>query len=201
MEQNNMEIKIKNNNEYIPATWDVVDGVMIVSPKEEKVDITQFKDGDVVVYHYGEDASTIAILQGEVDTIGEYLFIEDYCGIDSTDGLWIESDYTDAATDVRFATEEEKQKLFNALAKEGKTWDAEKKAVVDLKWKPNVGDKYNHPMCSITDDGIRYGSATDTHTDSLFDKRLIKQNLAFKTKEECEAFCERLNQAINNIKP
>nr|WP_302965161.1 hypothetical protein [uncultured Prevotella sp.] len=35
----------------------------------------------------------------------------------------------------RYATEEEKQQLFEALAKEGKAWDAEKKAIVDLKTK------------------------------------------------------------------
>ena len=35
----------------------------------------------------------------------------------------------------RYATEEEKQRLFEALAKEGKAWDAEKKAIVDLKPK------------------------------------------------------------------
>ena len=99
-----MEIKIKNNNEYIPATWEVVDGVMIVSPVKDK-DISQFKDGDVVVYHYGEDATTIAILKGEVDTISKYLFIEDYVSLDSVEGLLIDSNYTDAATDVRYATE------------------------------------------------------------------------------------------------
>lgn len=35
----------------------------------------------------------------------------------------------------RYATEEEKQQLFEALAKENKAWDAEKKAIVDLKPK------------------------------------------------------------------
>lgn len=35
----------------------------------------------------------------------------------------------------RYATEEEKQQIFEALAKEGKAWDAEKKAIVDLKTK------------------------------------------------------------------
>lgn len=35
----------------------------------------------------------------------------------------------------RYATEEEKQQLFEALAKEGKAWDAEKKAIVDMKPK------------------------------------------------------------------
>ena len=36
---------------------------------------------------------------------------------------------------VHFATEEEKQQLFDALAKKGKAWDAEKKMLVDLKKK------------------------------------------------------------------
>lgn len=35
----------------------------------------------------------------------------------------------------RYATKEEKQQLFEALAKKGKAWDAEKKAIVDLKPK------------------------------------------------------------------
>lgn len=34
---------------------------------------------------------------------------------------------------LRLATEEEKQQLFSALAKEGKAWDAEKKQFVDIK--------------------------------------------------------------------
>ena len=35
----------------------------------------------------------------------------------------------------RFATDSEKQQLFDALEKEGKAWDAEKKQIVDLKPK------------------------------------------------------------------
>lgn len=36
---------------------------------------------------------------------------------------------------LRYATEKEKYQLFDALAKEGKVWDAERKAIVDLKPK------------------------------------------------------------------
>lgn len=41
------------------------------------------------------------------------------------------------------AREDEKKELFDALAKEGKTWDAEKKQIVDLKlkWIPKPFDK------------------------------------------------------------
>lgn len=34
---------------------------------------------------------------------------------------------------IRYATEEEKKQLFSALEKKGKTWDAEKKQIVDIK--------------------------------------------------------------------
>ena len=36
---------------------------------------------------------------------------------------------------IRYATDSEKQQLFEALAKKGKAWDAEKKQIVDLKPK------------------------------------------------------------------
>lgn len=193
-----MKIVINNNGKHIPATLEVVDGVMIVSPVKGN-DIAQFKDGDVVVYRYGEDATTIAILQGEVDTISKYLFIEDYVSLDSVEGLLLNSNYTDAATDVRYATEEEKQKLFDALAKEGKTWDTEKKAVVELKWKQNVGDDYHFP--SFTEKDGFTPCCNYSWCNSRFDKMLHNKGWVFRTKEECEAYCKRLNEAIEGIKP
>ena len=45
-------------------------------------------------------------------------------------GVWCRKD-----SGVRYATEEEKEELFGALAKEGKAWNAEKKQIVDLKPK------------------------------------------------------------------
>ena len=41
----------------------------------------------------------------------------------------------DKITEIRLATDSEKQQLFDALAKKGKAWDAEKKQIVDLKPK------------------------------------------------------------------
>lgn len=44
---------------------------------------------------------------------------------------------------IHYATEEEKLQLFEALAKKNKAWDAEKKAIVDLKpkWTPKPFDR------------------------------------------------------------
>lgn len=53
-------------------------------------------------------------------------------------GAWCRKD-----SGVKYATEEEKQQLFEALAKEGKAWDDEKKQIVDLKpkWTPKPFDR------------------------------------------------------------
>lgn len=50
--------------------------------------------------------------------------------IPTSHGAWCRKD-----SGVKYATEEEKQQLFEALAKENKAWDAEKKVIVDLKPK------------------------------------------------------------------
>lgn len=68
--------------------------------------------------------------------------------IPTSHGAWCRKD-----SGVKYATEEEKQQLFEALAKEGKAWDAEKKAVVDLKpkWTPKPFDRV---ITRVNDDAI-----------------------------------------------
>lgn len=63
-------------------------------------------------------------------------------------GVWCRKD-----SGVKYATEEEKQQLFDALAKEGKAWDAESKAIVDLKpkWTPKPFDRV---ITRVDDDAI-----------------------------------------------
>lgn len=58
--------------------------------------------------------------------------------ISTSHGAWCRKD-----SGVKYATEEEKQQLFEALANVGKAWDTEKKAVVDLKpkWTPKPFDR------------------------------------------------------------
>lgn len=50
--------------------------------------------------------------------------------VPTSHGVWCRKD-----SGVRYATEEEKQQLFDALAKDDKVWDAEKKMIVELKPK------------------------------------------------------------------
>ena len=90
----------------------------------------EFKDGDIVTIINGCEQRCILIFRNIIgDSLNRYciltkrgLFTEGYSLIDKEDSLL-------------FATEEEKNKLFSALEKEGKAWDSEKKQIVDLKPK------------------------------------------------------------------
>lgn len=84
----------------------------------------EFKDGDIVVY-----GKSVAICRKFYKhTLSFYISLNEMVGL-------LFADEVKSSEEYRFATEEEKQQLFDALAKEGKAWDAEKKQVVDLKPK------------------------------------------------------------------
>ncbi len=91
----------------------------------------EFKDGDIVTitFNWGEDI--VYIFKSEDSNSYSY-----YAWLNGSIPTIIESSHpkSDIYT-VRLSTEQEKQKLFDALAKENKTWDSEKKEVVDLKPK------------------------------------------------------------------
>ena len=94
----------------------------------------EFKDGDVLfvkcrsddfieIFNYSKkngdlyDHASLVPRTQELDISGKYKIRKD------------------EIVEIRLATDSEKQQLFDALAKEGKAWDAEKKLIVDLKKK------------------------------------------------------------------
>lgn len=84
----------------------------------------EFKDGDIVVY-----GKSVAICRKIYKhTLSFYVSLNEMFGL-------LFDDEVESSEEYRFATEEEKKQLFDALAKEGKAWDAEKKQIVDLKTK------------------------------------------------------------------
>lgn len=102
----------------------------------------EFKDGDIVVY-----GKSVAIYRKIYKhTLCFYVSLNEMFGL-------LFDDEVESSEEYRFATEEEKQQLFDALAKEGKAWDAEKKAVVDLKpkWTPKPFDRV---ITRLSDDSI-----------------------------------------------
>lgn len=94
----------------------------------------EFKDGDIVYADYGHKQA-VFIVSGKTDLSEGY---NSFIALDLR-GLTLDmgcmSFFMEDLCKLRLSTEEEKQQLFDALAKEGKAWDAEKKEIVDLKQK------------------------------------------------------------------
>jgi hypothetical protein len=88
----------------------------------------EFKDGDIVSIVV-QKCTHIAIFQSR-----EEEYIGFHAVLCQNDELLLEKPYREDNGDIelRPANNSEKQQLFDALAKEGKAWDAEKKQIVDL---------------------------------------------------------------------
>ena len=100
---------------------------------------------------------------------------------------------------LRPATNFEKQLLFDALAKEGKMWDAEKKQVVDLpRWRAENGEEYFDVI--ISPNNIRiYKFCKNADCYSFIRNYNIKDN-RFKTKEAAKRVAEQIREVFKNSK-
>lgn len=90
-----------------------------------------FKDGDIVALMIRK-CTHIAIFQSR-----QGAYIGFHAVLCQNDELLLEEPFREDVGDIelRLATEEEKLQLFDALAKENKVWNAEKKQIADLKIK------------------------------------------------------------------
>lgn len=185
-----MKVRIKQGEEMIDATIEMVDGVMVVSPKE----VYEPKDGDVVsIFNKSYGVWMTAICR---EIHNERCSV--YCMIDAKDKLSVNLSKVSTSYGIIAATEEEKQKLFDKLAEEGLAWDAERKELVKLKWKPKENERYYYPA------NYGYGfvlADTCFNANFLNDVKRIESGRYFKDKQECQEFCNRLNEAINSVKP
>ena len=125
--------KTENSKNYISEIERVMNGKLNLQTLEIQTQ-PEFKDGDILcVIDSSDDYHYILIYKGQDDKhIYRYvtMFENNSLHIRKDAHLTKPKDYS-----MRYATEEEKQQLFDALAKKDKAWDAEKKQIVDLKPK------------------------------------------------------------------
>ena len=125
-----LEIKLPEmyKNVIKDATIEIIDGNIIITPKKQ-----EFKDGDIVrTTHF------IAIYKKATGInldFFDYIEFEDDFDDDDITGLRYNSSLS--PKELRLATDEEKQKLFNVLKKDGKRWNPETKQIEDIL---KVGD-------------------------------------------------------------
>ena len=134
----NMEIKDNKLTINIPEGMEIdmlnsKFGTGVICFKKKQ---TEFKYGDIAFADFG-NTQYVFIVSGKTD-LSEcyYSFIS--LNLNTTKALNIgyrTSFFKENLDTIRLATEEEKQQLFEALAKDFKVWDSEKKQIVDLKPK------------------------------------------------------------------
>lgn len=106
----------------------------------------EFKDGDIVTMH--KKNCDIVFIFNRLRTEGSFYYYSFHTLQTNNTGvidcrITLPCAWTFFGGKMNFATDSEKQQLFDALAKEGKRWDIEKKQIVDLKlkWTPKPFDK------------------------------------------------------------
>lgn len=100
--------------------------------------------------------------------------------------------------EFRPATNSEKQLLFDALAKEGKMWDAEKKQVVDLpRWRAEKEESYFHVFI---DPIIQMQVIHATDFRCYADEKRYQLGNYFKTEEAAERVVKQIREIFKNSK-
>ena len=163
----------------------IVKGKSVVFEKEEKVQ--DFKDGDILVAVVDGKRRNAFIYKGS-DVLGFHLF---YAGINA-DGNFLINDSSNGRWGCQilsYATEEEKQLLFDKMKEQGLQWNAEEKRVEKIRWRAEKGDRF---YCFDTDfsvlDGLEEGSKLD-------DSSWRSYNY-FRTVEQVEEAARRIKETL-----
>ncbi len=140
--------KLDNNTAYgyIREIENRCGGKLNLETLEIEKTHSEFKDGDIVALVVRK-CTHIAIFQSRQEA-----YIGFHAVLCQNDELLLEEPFREDVGDIelRLATDSEKQQLFDALAKDGKAWDAEKKQIVDLK--PKVDELKPFDKVLVRDD-------------------------------------------------
>ena len=165
----------------------VIKDNVVVFEKEEKEEVQEFKDGDVLVTVVNGKRHNAFIYKGS-DVLGFHLF---YAGInadgnllinDSSNGRW-------GNEILSYATEEEKQLLFDKIKEQGLKWNAEEKRVEKIRWRAKEGEDYY-----FIDIDLTVKSIDDTY--STFDNKLWNTLNYFHTKEQTAEAAKHVREAL-----
>ena len=174
------------------------DGVLNVTVKMEQKYMP--KDGDIVYAQWDGDRSNykwIFIYKESPTDPYENCDVYAYLGIERDKKPVSELHFDDHCTSqelLRPTTEAEKQRLFDALAKEGKRWNAEKKCIEDLpRWRAEVGSDYyliERDLTIRTQKDLRWKIDDSIHNAGNY----------FRTREAAEKVASQIRDIFKNSK-
>lgn len=155
----------------------IVKDNVVVFGKEEKEEVQEFKDGDVL--HSIHD-DTMLIFK----SYDRNAFSSHYDSNDEEISFW----RIDA---FRHATEDEKQLLFDKMKEQGLRWNTEEKKVEKIRWRAGVDEKYF--TITIYGQIINFYERNCEYDDTHYDAYAY-----FRTGEEAEEAAKRVKETLRN---
>lgn len=179
-----MEIKLKAGDSLnIPEGCKAVikDGVVVFEKEQE------FKDGDILVTITGKSRDN-AFIYKSTDKDGFHSY---YVGIDNSKQLFISTSSSNRwdNSNLDYATEEEKQLLFDKMKEQGLKWNAEKKRVETIRWR--APEKCNYWCCTIDLNVIK---TADYRYEA--DHKMCDCGNYFRTEEQAEEAAKRMKETL-----
>lgn len=171
-----MEVKLKAGDSLnIPEGCKAVikDNVVVFEREQE-----EFENGDVLCSVY---TNTIVIFK-ENEKDDSRCFYSHYNTDLSSNKGWNREAF-------RYATEEEKQKLFDKMKEQGLKWNDEKKRVEKIRWRAEEGRGYYSIDTDI--EVWKYFEDNDT-----CDNKLYNASNYFHTKEQAEEVAKRIKEVL-----
>ena len=181
------KIQLPRNKEAQNIRTNIKDGTIEV--EVELKEKWEPRDGEIVISSNMCNHPSISVFF-ETPEDKRYVIYDQW----TKDVTYMPSKFWDWVLPSRPATDSEKQLLFDALAKKGKMWDAQKKAVVDLpRWRAKKGELYFFidPFWEVSSD---IDDRTSPH-DSLY-----WGGNYFKTEEAAWKTIEQIREIFKNSK-
>lgn len=158
----------------------VVKDGSVVFEKEEKEEVQEFKDGDVLC----DTLNNVMLIFKAMHNHARSYFDSHYNNKGWSNERW----------NIEFfhhATEEEKQLLFDKMKEQGLKWNAEEKRVEKIRWRAKKYENYYFVHMYLT--------AVDTiETYNSFDNKLWDSFNYFRTEEQAEEAAKRVKETLRN---
>lgn len=167
--------------------WDNINtehGQTIIDNYKE---IKLWNDGDILINNDGTCYKVFS--EYDTDVITSFFAYNMSISVNGTITNYKEGVWVCDIKDYRSATSTEVEHFFDLLHASNKDWDAKKKEIVDMKWKPAVNDWY----WIVTSDG-RVNKLL--WFDSKNNNRFFNFGNCFKTKEEAKIAAKKIKDLL-----
>ena len=170
-----VELKAGDSLQIPEGCKAVIKDNVVVFEKEEKEEVLEFKDGDVLTSKMG-----VVLIFKNDDGCGQ--FTSHYNTANFPNSFWLTSLF-------RHATEEEKQTLYDKMKAQGLRWNAEEKKVEKIRWRAKDGKEYYY----VGNQGI---IMVDREDGVCANQNRHEFNNYFRTYEQAEEAAKRVKDVL-----